>query len=197
MVIEEIISIFSDYPILISFFGSFFGGDGIIIFLSGLSAQGIFPLWIIFVFCLLGTLSADVLWLYLFRRKLIEKITNYFLRFDNKNFFKKIRDFAGGRELAILIIAKFAYGTRIITLSILGKSNMGYLKFVWYDFLASSIWLTAIIGVGWLGGKGISRIVNVFEEIQLFILALILFAILARIIAKKIERRFFRRGNEE
>ena len=186
--IETLFFIFGNYSPLISFFGAFFLSLETIFTLSVLSVQGIIPLWVIFIFCSLGMLSSDLLWFsvgkikhlsYLKKNKyiyagykkagkILDKKKNYFILFS---------------------LNKIVYGMGIPALMYLGrKKRLSYKEFFKYDIAIILFWITIMITLGWLTGKGIILFYTAFKSIQLAILILLIIIIIIYLIKILIRR---------
>ena len=163
------------------FAGAFFFGETVILTASFLSAQGWWNLWSIFVVTLLGTVLSDGVWFllgnWILHRKNFQKHEAKYEKLVNK-LDKKI----GNRPYLSLLVIKFLYGTRILTIIYLSFRKIKFWQFIIFDFLGTSFWLVVIMVIGWLAGKGYSHVIQVFHNIGYGFSALLLFFILYRIV---------------
>ena len=173
---------------LVCLIGAFFGGDGIIIFLSTLSGQGLISFWTIILFCSLGTISSDLMWFFIGRTRLAEKVIS------NKRFnwgyskIERLLDRYGRNDFLLLLIVKFIYGIRIITIVYFSRERKNFYRFLNYNSIAVVVITIFVTSLGWMAGKGISSYVNIYENfsmaIKIFVIVLVVFLILKTFIKK-------------
>ncbi|MFA5029212.1 MAG: VTT domain-containing protein [Patescibacteria group bacterium] len=142
------------YGYFILFFGAFFAGETFILAAAFLASWKYFNLqWVILV-SLLAVLLSDSLW-YFIGLKFSQPISRFRRFFSPVRYEKRIAAFKNGfnkhyREF--LILGKFVYGARILTLLAAGHQKINYKKFLYYNFIGNIIWLFAVIIVGCLMG---------------------------------------------
>ena len=176
--LSSIILFFQDYPFLVSFVGAFFGGEESILSLAYLSGQNILPVLVVFAGCFVGTMASDSFWFYLARHRIIDR------SLERKHFAKGYQKVASvlnksfyGNPFPILLIVKFLYGFRIMTIFYLSREKMNFKKFSYYNAGTAFIWLTVNVTVGWLAGRGFSRAMNILEDARKGLLILVLLII--------------------
>lgn len=179
MIFQTILPFIGQYGKTISFFGGFITGESMIVTLAFLSAQGVLPLWQVFVFCTLGMYLSDFIPLIIGRFKFFRKL------FERKKFVKKIekiehnlQKYARNNLFLILFYSKFIYGLSIPALIYLGTKKTSYLKFAFYNFLVEIIFVPMVILIGWFSGRGFLFTKNIFKDIRIAIFLLIIFIIL-------------------
>jgi membrane protein DedA with SNARE-associated domain len=185
----NIIFIFLSYPFSLSFLGSFFLGEEIILALSYLSAQNFVPFWTIFTAAYLGTISSNIAWFFIAKTRAADKILN--LKYFSKGYKKIVYIFEESIKYNIflsLLILRFAYGSRIITIFYLSREKFSLKKYIFYDFIISLIWLMAITSIGWFAGKGAERLVEQLRDFQAGLLILILIIIIVYFSKIKIKK---------
>jgi len=187
--IENIILFFSGYPFTISYFGAFLGGEETILVLSFLSGQGIIPAWIVFLACTLGTMSSDIFWYFLGKSKAIDWILRrkYF-----SSGYAKV-NWAYDRltrynTIGALLMGKFLYGTRILTIFYLSRGKMNLKRFCGYNALIVLIWSAVIVPIGWLAGRGFSLFLDILKDFQFIVGIIIILVILVYVIHKALNR---------
>lgn len=197
MVIEafNIISEYlSQYPILSSLFAGIFTGEEVILILAFLSAQGILPLWVVFVFVPIGTFITDIFFFFIGKTKSVNKIKEwkYF-----SNSYKKIDTHIGKltkeKHIFVLFYTKFIYGTRIASILFLGLKGTSYSQFFKYNFFITILWAMIVIPLGYLAGKGYSFIINIFRSVELGLLFVLIFIILLFIVKKWISTKLIKK----
>ena len=87
-----------------------------------------------------------------------------------------MRHFTRGQHFLALLITKFLYGTRIITIFYLAKERVSFWRFSWYNAIVTGIWAIVVCSIGWSAGKGVTWVEAVYNNlsIALALLALIL-----------------------
>ena len=179
-----VISLLSRYELPAIFLGAFFFGESVILAATFLAAEGVWPLYGVFWLSLTGTLVADCMWFllskplfaYLNRWGGIEaKYGHYLQKLENKD---------PRKQFYYLIFFKFLYGTRIITIMYTSIQKMPFWKFIVIDTISTILWLTTMMGVGWLIWKGIVHALPTLHIIQYTLTATIVLVILVRLFTK-------------
>src|SRR3989344_7463681 len=128
--VNTLIYLLGEYPILISFVAGLFGGEATILTLAFLSINGLMPIWTILVFSTLGLIISDLA-LFLFGRlKFIRNIKQLERHYKT---FKKIDSIiikiSRDSVFLVLLYAKFIYGISIPALIYLGIKKSSISKF--------------------------------------------------------------------
>lgn len=192
--LENLLLQFSDYAGTIAFLGAFLGGDSVVIFLAGLAGQGLMPLWKVFVFLILGTIISDVLVFSIGRTKYFKRIVGH--RYVKKGYDSVVAEldrFFHKKVLVVLIIAKFMYGTRFITLFYLGNKGITSKRFVWYDSIATFIWVIVLGTIGWLAGKGLANYISIIDNVELGTALLIGLTAAIYLVQRGIDKLFYKK----
>jgi len=178
MVFEEIILFFGNQIELITVLVAFFGGIESILFLGILSGQGIAPLWKIIVFSYIGYFLFEIMWFWIARSKIAEIIKKRkTARKTYRHAVKIIERITGGRRFFALLVAKIVYGSGIITLVYLSRERLTFRRFMAYNSVALFIHIVLISYIGWLGGRGLSGVVDLFDSARIFILFIVIFVV--------------------
>ncbi len=168
--------------------GAFFGGDGIILFLSSLSGQGVINFWTIILFCSLGTIFSDVMWFFIGRTQLTEKVIS--IKQFNRGYSKieRILTKYGRSDFLLLLVVKFIYGIRIITIVYFSRERKSFFRFLSYNSIAVLAITVFISFLGWMAGRGIRFYVDIYENfrtaIKIIVIVLVIFLILKSVIKK-------------
>ncbi|MEK7087705.1 MAG: VTT domain-containing protein [Patescibacteria group bacterium] len=153
------LAILSAYELPALFFGGFFFGETVIIPAAFLSGQGVFSLAEVFSITFLGTIIADALWFFagppLFR---------FAHRFEwiaarSEATLKRIDALYANQPFRALLVSKFVYGTRVLTVIYLSFRRISALRFLAANLLGTFVWLAAIVVIGWLAGKSIVNLI--------------------------------------
>lgn len=184
MDMQELLFLFKDHLVLLSFLSGFITGETVILTLSFLSANGYFPLVDILVFCTLGMYFSDFIPFMIGRSEFLRKI------FSKKFFCKKSET----SELIIrhlnkhfflsLLSAKFIYGAAIPVLGYMGYKKVSYKKFALWNILVEIIFVPTVVAIGWFGGKGYGQVSEIFKDLRIAIFLLIIVIILMYFIKK-------------
>jgi len=182
--IDTLFQYFKDQPALLIFIGAVIGGEEVILTFAFLAAQKLWSVETAFIYCYLGTLASDIGWFLLGKHTLHRM--GFFQRFLGryeriKHFLKKISN----RPFILLLITKFIYGTRIFTIMYVGMEGLSLIKFIGYNVFVILAWLPIVVGLGWLAGKGVSQVANVYEHTWL-VFGIILLFIICTVWARKI-----------
>jgi membrane protein DedA with SNARE-associated domain len=177
---------------LISFIAIILWGDISVLAVSFLAAQGFISVWIVAIIAVVATFVADSLWFLLSVSGIMDRMPIWkpfhgtYLRLE-----RRIEKISRHNDLIMLLLSKFVYGTRIVTIAYLAHSKkIKYLKFIEHDMISSILWLVFLIPIGWLAGKGFWWISNVFSDLRLaitFVIAVVaLFVIFEELIKKRL-----------
>ncbi len=176
---NSIITFFQGYPLSISFIGSFFGGEEIILPLAYLAGQSVMPLWKVFVGCLVGTLVSDLLWFHIARARWVDRLLNTKYLSKGQRKIISILDVSTRHNLFMtMLFLKFAYGTRLITISYLSREKLDMKEFVRYNFFVIFIWISVIVPLGWLAGKGLSMVTDIYHDVEMTLSAIIMLIVI-------------------
>lgn len=179
---QEIISEFLiQYQLPALFAGAVLFGETIILTAAFLSAQGWWSLSNIFFVTLLGTVVSDVIW-FLLGNKILK--TKKFQKHEKKykKLIHKIDSKIGNRPYLSLLVIKFLYGTRILTIIYLSFRKIKLWQFVVFDVLGTSFWLIVLLLIGYWAGRGYGTLIDMFHNIGYGLSALLLFFIVYRLI---------------
>lgn len=151
---QTIIDVLQQFQLPAMFVGVFFLSEAVIIPSSVLAKQGVFNWYTVFVVALVSTTLSDLMWF---------KFGTIFLRHTHrlgkyqKNVHKlmhAVERMTGKRTYLFLIIYKFFYGFRSLTIIALSMRKYSILRFGVFTALGSVVWLAVLMGVGWLIGLG-------------------------------------------
>ena len=163
--------VFTTYPALsyiIPFFGAALGGEWVIISLAALSAQGVMPIYTVFLSSYAGTVTSDFIWFSLGKTKFLSVfITHRYTQATMDAIAGSLNKISKGNHLSTLIITKFLYGTRIIVLLYMSQINLPLKEFMRHNMVATFIWLTVVTAIGFLAGKGLTYLLEIFENITI------------------------------
>jgi membrane protein DedA with SNARE-associated domain len=154
MLAESIASYLAGYGSLAILGGSFFFGETVILTAAALSAQGIFPIYEVLAISFLGTILSDSLW-FLGGNMVSSWIQRSTYSSTHAKFTSSIAKAFPSNPFAILLLYKFMYGTRVLTILYTSSMKMPYAKFALYDSIGTLIWLFVLVPIGYLVGQGV------------------------------------------
>lgn len=165
--INNLIPFLGDYFLLITLIGTIVSGNLFVIFISTLSGQGIFPYWQVLIISLIGTFISDTIWFNLGKTKYIDNLVRKPHFLYNYYYIKKVLSTSTERNKFLVFLgSKFVYGTKILTLMYVGKRNLKRKDFIIYNFSSSAIWVISLVSIGWLAGKGFTKILESFNNLR-------------------------------
>lgn len=185
------------FEYLIIFFAAGFGGELAIITLGFLSAQGVFPLASFASVAFLGTLSADMLWFWMGKTVIVNKILSH--KYTNSTVVlisEAIKKVSGGNHLLAMIFAKFLVGTRAVLIMYVAKTGISFKKFVLYNGISVLIWLSVVIPIGYVSGLGFTYLSQIFENIYAGIGFVLLIALGLVFLQIGLKKYFTKEGEE-
>lgn len=190
---ESLKILISDFPysFVLPMLGSIIGGEGFIIFFSTLAAAGVVPFWTMAAGSYTGTMLADSFWFWfgghffnwLNRKPKIKKAL------DNVSVFSDT--IMRGRYFRTLVITKFLYGARILTISYFSHRGLPFWRFTLYNIVATGILTLIVCNLGWWIGQGIVKD-DTLENLRLAVLVIVLLVILLHFLRIYIYKKFFK-----
>ena len=95
---------------------------------------------------------------------------------------KVIEKFSRKNIFLLLFLAKIIYGAGTVILIYLSRERLTFKKFILYNSGVLLISISLISYLGWLAGRGLSRVVDIFDNVRLFVLFLVIFAVVFHIV---------------
>jgi membrane protein DedA with SNARE-associated domain len=174
MEMQSLLLLFQDNLILFSFLAGFITGETVIFSLAFLSANGLFSFWNIIIYCTIGMYFSDFIPLIIGRvgslRKFFNKkssakkseISEKFIKHIDKHFF------------LTLLSTKFVYGAAIPTLIYLGYKKTSFKRFALWNIVVEIIFVPTVAIVGWFAGKGYGWVSDIFKDLKIAIMLLVI-----------------------
>jgi membrane protein DedA with SNARE-associated domain len=173
---------------LVCIVGAYFGGDAMLLFLSSLSGQGLIHFWTIILFFSLGTISSDVMWFFIGRTRLAEKLISHKQLNKGYSRIERILTKYGRNDFLLLFIVKFIYGIRIIAIVYFSRERKRFGRFLCFNSIAVVAITVFVSFLGWMAGKGIRSYVDIYENfrsaIKIIVIVLVIFFVLKSLINK-------------
>lgn len=192
MDISTVSNILIEYREPAIFLGAFFFGETFIITAALLATQGIWSLSDVFLLSFIGTILSDSLWFF-FGSKIFH-ITHRWekTKAAHERFVQAITKLVGSHPFFLLLVIKFLYGTRILTILYLSMKRMKFGLFFIYNSMGTIIWLSVLLSLGWFIGYS-TGYVSAVKQFQYAIFALAALFIVLRLVTKWIEKKIMKR----
>ena len=91
-------------------------------------------------------------------------------------------------DFLLLLLAKYIYGTRILTIFYVSLKELAFGKFLVYSSISAVCWIIPICTIGWLAGKGFEMVLTIFKNVQLAVTFLVVLVVLFYVIQRVIKR---------
>lgn len=171
------------------FWGSVIFGDTVILSAGYLAGQGVWNFWNVFSAALLGTMVADTAWFYFGAKGLEWTRRWHVVKGKHDALIAVIKKHTGSRPFLVLLVIKFLYGTRILTIIYLSMVKVRFLTFFFFDLVGTAVWLFAMVGVGWLAGKGIANVLPAVKGVEYVLGGLGALALVYKLMSSWVEKR--------
>lgn len=174
---------------VIVFLGSFFFGETVILSGSYLAGQGIWSLWTVYLWALLGTLAADAAWFYFGPRAL--RLMHRWEKVKQKHeaIVSALQKHTGNKPFLSMLFIKFLYGTRILTIIYLSSVKVRFWTFMFFDLIGTAVWLVVMVGAGWLAGKGLADVLPAVRSFEYLLTGLVALMIIFKLVTSWLEKR--------
>jgi membrane protein DedA with SNARE-associated domain len=174
------------YTYIILFFAVVLEGELALLTASLASQKGMLDLKYVAFTAFLGTLFTD--WSLFFLGKYLgNKIFERFHSLQKRT--HKPRLWLRQNPTLVLLFYRYLYGFRILTLLILGMSNISIRKFISYSFISIIIWTILFTFLGYYMGEVISNFIMQYENLGIFLTFGIISALMILIVVRNIVRR--------
>lgn len=174
--IRDILSILTAHPEVLSFIAPIVASDAGVIFVAFLAASGAFSPLIVLFWAWVSTLLLDSLWFFFPRTRFFQNTMRH--RFIDPYYRKlehRLQDFTKKADIWALFASKALIGTRILVILFVSARNMSYWQFLIASAIANMLWVAALVFVGILARSGFERTLELFEDIQIALLFLVIF----------------------
>lgn len=172
------------------FLGSFFFGETVILSAVFFALESSWPLSQVFGISLIGVITADAVWFFAGRYFLTRSRRLQLLKEKNREFLEKMEHQSKRKQLLYLIFFKFFYGTRIITIVYIATHNMSFRRFLVFDLIGTTLWLSVLIALGWATWSGASRALDAFHHIGYILGAILFLVIFVKLITKWLSKKY-------
>ena len=179
------------YGIAAIFISTVFFGEIAILVGFILSGQAIFLFETVFIFSVLGTISADLFW-YMVGRFFPKKFLTKGIHLKILHPLSSLLGYLTKDRLFLsLLFVKFLIGTRLVTIIYLARQKVPFHLFVIFDVLGTILFVAVLSIIGWFVGKGLYNLLPVYHIITSIILIILLAVALTYIF--RIFKSYFRK----
>ncbi|MDO8563503.1 MAG: hypothetical protein Q7R87_00675 [Nanoarchaeota archaeon] len=197
-IIREFLTSMTAHPVFISFLAGIMGEDYVFL-MAILSGSGFISLWSVIIFGIVGVFLHDVC-LYFISKAYHGTIIKE--RLDKKSVRRGIDKWLlswrkTSHYFIPLIISKFIFGARILTIFYIARREKSFKKFIFFDIIAGAIWFSIMMPIGWFVGKGFVQILHFGKDLEKIIVFLFLFWLVYYIINKTFKRTVVKKINSK
>ncbi len=190
MIEEYFLANLQNYIPLVSLVSGLVLGD-FLIFLAMLAGAGKANISTIFAFAFLGSIVHDLLFFAAAKSDIFKKIAKKIGLKKNKiKILRTILNMTKKNRFFTLLIAKFIYGVRDATILYYAHNENRLKKYLMNTISAEFLWLSSILAVGWLAGRGFSEILKIFKGLEKALLFIVIFLVGSLILHKIITTVF-------
>lgn len=171
------------------FFGAFFFGETVIIssalvvFAQGLSIP------IAFTIAFVGTMLSDTVWFLLGTSVVRKRLERNGTWQKNQHFIARLNTVFGRFPFLILLVIKFLYGTRILTIVYLSVRKLPLWQFIVFNALGTLVWLSVLFGLSYAAVHTAISIDGTLSTIQIVVMSAIVVFIVVKLVNLWITKR--------
>jgi len=170
MDVERFILEHGAWSYLVTLIWTFFEGETFVLLAGFAAAQGLLSAPLLIVAAWLGSFAGDQCYFWIGRHfglRLMARRPDWRQRVDAALVWLKRYD-AG-----FILSFRFIYGVRNFSSFALGVSGIGWRRFLSLNFLAAFVWACAFVGIGFLCGHSLRRLMgHVMHQVSLVLLSL-------------------------
>ncbi len=171
------------------FFGAFFFGETVIIssalvvFAQGLSVP------IAFGIAFLGTILSDTVWFLLGTSVVRKRLERNGTWQKNQHFIARLNTVFGRFPFLILLVIKFLYGTRILTIVYLSVRKLPLWQFIVFNAAGTVLWLSVLFGLSYAAVHAAISIDGTLSTIQIVVMSAVTVFIVVKLVNLWITKR--------
>lgn len=190
----SIMYLLQTYQVAAILLGTFILGETIVVAASFLAGGGLFSPLIVFVTAFIGTIAADMTWFLIGQYYIRRHESKYLaLRVKYPPAFRFLDRLTHTVPLwQALIAVKFVYGTRILFILYVSVNRLSRpWQFLFYDLLGVWLWLTPLVILGYLLGRGLLT-ETAMEQTKWIITSCIIFVLIIKAASLWLKQRLIR-----
>jgi membrane protein DedA with SNARE-associated domain len=183
-------ALISQYGLLAVVLGAAIEGD-VVVMLTGVAAhlhllrfpEALAAAW-------LGAVVADCVWYALARRhgSWARQTKTYQLVGP------RIEELVGRLGAGEVVIARFIFGTRVVSMSYWGIRGLPFARFMLLDMIGCAIWASALISLGYVFSGSAAALVGEVKRVEVWLSIAVLMAALATIALRRFGRSMMHKG---
>ena len=131
-----------------------------------------------------------------FRGRIFGRFAHRFERITKRSeaVMKRLDTLYAGRPFRVLLMSKFIYGTRVLTIIYLSLEKISAIKFLVSNLLGTFVWLSAVVAVGWLAGRSIINLMPMLSDVKYAILIIVILVVGFEFIPKFLQKKKEEKG---
>jgi len=185
-ILQSLFHYFAQNKYLVVFIGTIIGGETVLLAAGFLASLGHLDIFLVVLFGAGGEVVADILWYwigYLNNKKFIIKYGRYV--FLNARRIEQLRNYFAKHGGKTLLMVKFMYGIRTMTLLIAGMAKMNFLRFLLFNTLGIFISVVLFTLLGYLFGHSWALLDQYTIYVGIFMTVLLLSIIILTLYIRK------------
>ena len=187
--LQALISLISSHIYIASFLAGFFGGEETAILFLTLLINNKYLILIFFIFFQIGTLVMDLVIFLFSRTKAFDSIVKKeFASKSYKQFVYIMNKYGHKNPFVTILITKFIYGTRMVTLIYMAREKLKFGRFMAYNVIITFIWMSVVTALGLAVGASVSAIISSVKRVELGIILFFALSILIYVINMRIKK---------
>ena len=175
------------YRLAALFLGSVFLGDTFAIAAGFLVASNIWPFSVVVGVSLIGTLIADTVWFLLgtwvVKQRFWERYETRYVSVD-----RYIDRAFGENPERSLLVTKFLYGTRILSILYLSLRKTPYLSFMFYNTIGSTALIVVLVTLGWAFGAGVLTVLPDMTLVGVLLTSVVILTVVVRVVLIRLKK---------
>lgn len=182
----HILKLISAYGYAFIFLGTFFEGELVVLGAAFLAHIGLLNFWWAMAVAFLGAVSGDNFWYLVGRNGGIRFLHKYGSKIGiTEERIAKAHAFFEKHGGKTIFLARFVFGTRLLTAMIAGSSEMEEKKFLTSNVLGALLWVSVTGSLGYLLGKSFKYLAILVKRTEIILLILAVLAIIIVILYLK------------
>lgn len=194
MDVERFILEHGAWSYLVTLVWTFFEGETFVLLAGFAAAQGVLSAPILIVAAWLGSFAGDQCYFWIGRHfglRLMARRPDWRKRVNRALAWLKRYD------VGFILSFRFIYGVRNFSSFALGISGISWRRFLAFNFLAAFIWACAFVGIGFLCGHALERMLgHVMHQMSLVLLGVFVVLLVGGHVAHRLRRNRRRRVAE-
>ena len=175
------LALLQTYHFPIVFLGGVFFGETVIVPAAFLAGEGLLSVTLVSIAAYLGTIISDMAWFYV--GPPLFAYAHRFQKISEKSevVLARIQDIYADRPMRALVVSKFVFGTRILTIIYLSTKKISVFRFLSVNLVSTFLWLVAVVAIGFLAGKSIVNLLPFLSDVKYILLILVILVIGVRL----------------